>query len=156
MNIKYLRIAYEQYFCNIFDLTDQELLSFHFKANEALDKDEDIFWDDIALEPFLIWQPFEDTMPTHIFDNVLELYKSITDVVGEDNSQLCLELSSDLAEEAVAEYFTDSLNETFEYTASNGDTRYNEDAQEMFNEKQAFYESKIKEHLGQQNGTDLR
>lgn len=144
INVNILRICYEQYFCNICDLTDEELVRLHFKANEALDLDEDIFWDDPALIDFIVWRPFQDVQPTYIFDNILESHKRIWQQHDDIYNQVCLEVSCELAEERMVEYFTEELGENFEYTDENGETRLNEDAQDLFNEYQAHYENLIR------------
>lgn len=147
INVDILRALYEQYFCNVFEYTDEQLISLHFKCNEALDEDEDLFWDDLPFSDMAVWRPFEDVMPTYIFDNILEGHKRLWDLHDESYNQICLELSCDLAEERIVEYFTEELGENFEYTDENGETRLNEDAQDLFNQYQEFYENKIREAL---------
>lgn len=78
-NSTYLRIMYEQYFCNVCDYTDQELLSIHFKVSEVLLKDEDADYSDLY-DPYglSIWQPFEEVAPQHVFDNIVEGFKRLS------------------------------------------------------------------------------
>lgn len=150
INIHVLRICYEQYFCNVCELTDEELLSTHFKFNEALNVDEDIYWDDPSIENLIIWHPMKDVQPTYIFDNILEIHKRIWTLHDEAYTHVCLELASDLAEERVAEYFAEELGENHEYTDDKGDTYLNEDAQDLFNNYYDFYANKINEYFGKE------
>lgn len=76
--IQILRVMYEQYFCNVSELTDAKLLSTHFKFKEAVLKNENVQYNDFEeLYTLSIWQPFEDVMPTFIFDNIVEGVKRL-------------------------------------------------------------------------------
>lgn len=80
-NFIYLRVMYEQYFCNVSDYTDQELFSMHFKIAEALLKDEDTDYSELdALYDLSIWQPFEEVAPQYIFDNIVEGFKRLSNL----------------------------------------------------------------------------
>ena len=141
INVKFLRVFYEQYFCNVCTLTDEQLLSLHFKCNEALDKDEDLYWDTSPLTEFAVWQPFVDVMPVHVFDNILEGHKRLWAMHDEFYDQLCLDFSTEMAEEKLAEYFEKNIPE---FQDTNGDIRLTEEAQDMFNEFQQEFNNKIR------------
>lgn len=129
INVNILRALYEQYFCNVCVISDQELISIHFKCNEALDNDEDLFWDDTPLNDLIIWQPFEDVMPVHVFDNILEGHKRLWDIHNESYEQICLDLSTEFAEQKLAEHYENNIPEV---TAANGDVHLTEEAQDKF------------------------
>lgn len=129
ININILRALYEQYFCNVCVISDQELLTIHFKCNEALDKNEDLFWDEAPLNDLVVWNPFADVMPVHVFDNILEGYKRFWNIQNEAYEQLCLELSVELAEAKLAEHYDGKIPEI---VAENGDILYTEEAQDLF------------------------
>lgn len=150
INVNILRALYEQYFCNVCELTDEQLISLDFKCNEALDNDEDLFWDDYPFTDTAVWHPFIDVMPSYIFDNIREGHKRLLALHDESYNQVCLELASDLAEERVAEYFAEELGENHEYTDDKGDTYLNEDAQDLFNNYYDFYTNKINEYFGKE------
>ena len=158
LNARALRIAYEQYFCNVCDLTDTELLSAHFKFDEALNKDEYVSWCDPALDNLVIWQPMEEVLPMHVFDNIVELTKRLADIHEETDTdvtraQSVLEAAVELAavsvEKALAEgepegYFAS----TYLVSLDNGDIIYNEEAQNLFNEAYENYLTTLKLFFG--------
>lgn len=78
MNNEYLRIMYEQYFCNVCDYTDEELSNTHTKFEQALLKNEDTDYNDVEeLYNLAIWEPFEDVGAQHVFDNIVEGVKRL-------------------------------------------------------------------------------
>lgn len=80
-DIDMLRIALEQYFCNVSDFDDEELISYFQKAKEATDKDEYMPWGSIELGECplfsMVWEPFEDVYPSILVDNIVELVKRL-------------------------------------------------------------------------------
>lgn len=141
INVNILRIMYEQYFCNICQLSNEQLLSLHFKCNEALDNDEDLFWDDYPLTEMIVWNPFAETMPTHIFENILEGHKRLWAFHDEMYNQVCLEVSSELAEHKVAEYYGGKLPEIKD---PNDDVRLDAEATELFMLYQEEFENIVR------------
>lgn len=141
INVNILRIMYEQYFCNVCQLSNEQLLSLHFKCNEALDNDEDLFWDDYPLTEMIVWNPFSDVMPTHIFDNILEGHKRLWAFHDEMYNQVCLEVSAELAEQKVAEYYGGKLPEIKQ---PNDDIHLDAEATELFMQYQEKFENIVR------------
>lgn len=147
INVNILRALYEQYFCNVCELTDEQLISLHFKCNEALDNNEDLFWDDYPLSEVIIWNPFEDVMPVHVFDNILEGHKRLWAIHDEAYNQYCLDASVEFAEEKLAEFYENNIPE---FQDANGDTRLTEEAQDKFIVFQQEFDNKIRGYTQKQ------
>ena len=141
INVNILRGLYEQYFCNVCELTDEQLISLHFKCNESLDNNEDLFWDDYPLTETIIWQPFKDVLPVHVFDNILEGHKRLWEMHDQAYNQICLDLSVAFAEEKLEEYYENNVPEIQD---ENGDIRLTEEAQDKFIVFQQEFDDKIR------------
>jgi hypothetical protein len=133
INPQILKIAYGQYFCNIYELTNSQILTLHAKYLEDIYRDEDIaYFQDIS-ENLLIWEPFEDVMPCKILENIKSLINDIqqlllkTTEVTECNN---IELASELAHGDLLGLAPDS--ELWQLDA-NGDQYYKEQYQDIFN-----------------------
>ena len=75
LNVRALRVAYNQFFVNIIELSDAELLSAHFKYVEQIDENEDYLHGNIPVFEILCpFEPMEDILPVTILDMVLDLY----------------------------------------------------------------------------------
>lgn len=133
LNTNVLQTCYNQYFCDISHFTPEEILTFHFKFKEAIYSDIYMDWGNEQLEDYIIWEPFEDTLPNNIYDNVISLYNDIVHLLKVDTEELVTHMAADIAEGCLIDYFTNDLGENFEYTDENGDTRLNDDAQLIFN-----------------------
>ena len=148
MNIKVLRVAYNQYFCNMSIITDEDLLNIHYIVNEKLSKDEDIdSWEDLHKD-LLIWQPFENAPPSDIIDNIDALIADINENLLPDSQSFItinkLELASNIAEDLTKQEF-ERRHENFEIYEDNGDVRYTEEAQDFFNYSYGYYLTKIED-----------
>lgn len=135
-NTRLLRVAYSQYFCNISNISDEDLLNIHYIVNEKLSQDEDIeFWEDLHKD-LIIWQPFENVIPSNIMDNIKNLIQNIEVFLLPDPNLYVtvnkIELVSDIAEYLTEQEF-ERLHQNFEIYEDNGDVRYTEEAQDYFN-----------------------
>lgn len=142
INVNILRVAYNQYFCNMPIITDEDLLNIHYIVNEKLYKDEDIeSWSDLH-EDLLIWHPFEETSPAKIMENIDSLVKDIQiNILPDPDTYLVinkLELASELAHQIVLDKFTISKKE-WGFIQEDGDSYYTEEAQDIFNESYDYY-----------------
>lgn len=78
LNVRVLRMAYNQFFVNIAELDDNELLRVHAGYTEALDIDEDSPWSKIAIADSLVpYYAVEDLLPVTIFTMVIDLYSEV-------------------------------------------------------------------------------
>lgn len=84
MNKPLIRAMFEQYFCNVCELQDDQLVSLYYKGMEALDKDEDVYWSDFPFTELVVWQPFEEVMPVHIFNNISEGILTLEGIMNND------------------------------------------------------------------------
>lgn len=136
LNPKIIAIVLRNYFCNISHLTEEEILKYYFTLRFLVNKDEDITWEEIGAD-YIIWEPFENTNPSDVIDNMEALYFDIISTLNLSSPNIVinpLEVSSNLAEDYVVEYFTQELQEDYQYTTDDGVTLFTEDAQEIFND----------------------
>lgn len=83
LNVRALRVAYNQFFVNIIELSDAELLSAHFKYVEQIDENEDYLHGNIPVFEILYpFEPMEDILPVTILDMVLDLYADLVSEYG--------------------------------------------------------------------------
>mgnify|MGYP003489258203 CR=1 FL=1 len=77
LNYKILAIVLKHYFCNIgnYAWDEDTTISYYNTFIDKINGDCDIGWDE--LEDYLIWQPFENTSPTYVADNMQSLYYDI-------------------------------------------------------------------------------
>ena len=83
---------------------------------------------------------------TKILSSRIDIEYSLYKVKGNTTKSKYLELISELAEEAVFKDLTTDVyreKETFMIQDTNGDSRYNEEAQDLFNSYYSFYEEKF-------------
>lgn len=76
LDYRIVSIVLGHYFCNVADLAEEEVLSYYYNLDDAVNRDSDIDWDE--LEDYIIWEPFENTMPTYVVDNMKNLYDEIS------------------------------------------------------------------------------
>lgn len=142
LNPKIIAIVLRHYFCNIGHLvSDEDILKYYFTLSSYVKDDNDISWSEIGSD-YTIWYPFEHTNPYDVIENMESLYDDIQknlNLLSPNITINPLEVASQLAEDVVIDYFTDELGENFEYTDDNGETKYNEDAQEVFNEHYDYF-----------------
>ena len=80
-----LTVMYEQYFCYVCEYTSEQLLEAHKAFGDALNKNEDMEYEDLEQLDFLaIWQPFEDVKPEHVYDNIVEGVKRLQGLLNND------------------------------------------------------------------------
>mgnify|MGYP003422230358 FL=1 len=83
LNVRALRIAYNQFFVNVIELSDAELLSAHFKYVEQIDENEDYLHGNIPVFEILCpLEHMEDILPVTILDMVLDLYADLVSEYG--------------------------------------------------------------------------
>ena len=83
---------------------------------------------------------------TKILSSRIDIEYSLYKVKGNTTKSKYLELISELAEAAVFTDLTTDVyreKETFMIQDTNGDSRYNEEAQDLFNSYYSFYEEKF-------------
>ena len=86
LDYKIVNILLRHYFCNVCEFAVDELstLNYYQKLIDKVNADCDIDWND--LEDFVIWEPFENTSPSYIVDNMMDLYKEISFLIEEKTS----------------------------------------------------------------------
>lgn len=70
-----LEIVLSHYFCNLYEQSESNILQYFLTFKEAVDKDIDITWSDLG--NYIIWEPFENTAPVSVLENMLALYDDI-------------------------------------------------------------------------------
>lgn len=86
LNTRVLRIAYNQFFCNVVELDDETLLSTHFKYVEQIDQNEDYLQGEIPVfEVLCVLEHLEDLLPVAILDMILDLYADIVNEFSFEN-----------------------------------------------------------------------
>lgn len=76
LDYRIVSIVLRHYFCNVQDFNEDQILNYYNNLIDKVNKDSDIDWSD--LEEYLIWEPFENTMPTYVVDNMKDLYDEIS------------------------------------------------------------------------------
>lgn len=76
LDYRIVSIVLKHYFCNVQDFNEDQILNYYNNLIDKVNKDSDIDWSD--LEEYLIWEPFENTMPTYVVDNMKDLYDEIS------------------------------------------------------------------------------
>lgn len=147
VNLKALRIAYNQYFESIDVMSDVQLLSLHYKFSELM-TEEITSWDDIRLNDFLVWYPFESISPNKVFDFLLSSYSDVIGYLGLDDNTIIinkLEAANVLSHNVVVAEFKDTQTK-YEYAdTSTGDAVYTPIAQELYDEFFAYYIAHLEE-----------
>ena len=143
-NIKALRVAYETFFYQTEELTDAELIKNHIKLIDTpYSKYYDDEWIRSTISNYKIRNSFKDVSTYSIVESIIEIFGNIISTYGLDSEYEPLiinklEAAATLANNAVASEMLDR-NENHLYTDDNGDTYYNEDAQNLFNEFYDYY-----------------
>ena len=76
LDYRIVSIVLNHYFCNVQDFNEDQILSYYNNLIDKVNKDCDIDWNE--LEDYIIWEPFENTMPTNVVDNMKNLYDEIS------------------------------------------------------------------------------
>ena len=76
LDYRIVSIVLRHYFCNVQDFNEDQILSYYDNLIDKVNEDCDINWNE--LEDYIIWEPFENTMPTHVVDNMKSLYDEIS------------------------------------------------------------------------------
>lgn len=76
LDYRIVSIVLRHYFCNVQDFNEDQILNYYNNLIDKVNKDSDIDWSD--LEEYFIWEPFENTMPTYVVDNMKDLYDEIS------------------------------------------------------------------------------
>lgn len=132
-NPKILAIILRQYFCNINNLTEEEVLSYYFTFSSLVNADSEITWDEIG-DNYLIWKPFESACPCDVLENMDALYFDITNTLNLCSPNIVinpLEVSATIADDYVKDYFTE-LGQSGTYIDDDGSEHFNDEAQELF------------------------
>ena len=78
LDYRIVAIILRHYFCNVPEFATDELstLNYYQKLIDKVNADCHIDWKD--LEDFIIWEPFENTSPSDVVDNMIDLYEEIS------------------------------------------------------------------------------
>lgn len=135
INAKIIAIILRNYFCNINHLTsDEDILKYYFTLVDLVNKDVDITWEEVGSD-YIIWQPFENTCPSNIIDNMESLYFDIVNTLNLSSPNIVInpyDISSEIAEDLVVSYYAE-IQENHQYTTDEGVTFFTEEAQDIFN-----------------------
>lgn len=139
IDVKVLRVAYNQYFCNIGELTDEQLATLHAEYSTALTIDPDAeFWE--LSDDLVIWEPFEYLSPAKVFENIMDGINDIeTNLLPQDYIAINpMELASELAHLRILE-FVMSEKELWGEPSEDGSKTYKEEHQDEFNSYYDYY-----------------
>ena len=86
LDYKIVNILLRHYFCNVSEFAIDKIstLNYYQKLIDKVNANCDIDWKE--LKDFAIWEPFENTSPSHIVDNMMDLYKEISFLIEEKTS----------------------------------------------------------------------
>lgn len=86
LDYKIVNILLRHYFCNVSEFAIDKIstLNYYQKLIDKVNANCDIDWKE--LEDFVIWEPFEKTSPSHVVDNMMDLYKEISFLIEEKTS----------------------------------------------------------------------
>lgn len=76
LDYRIVSIVLKHYFCNVEHITEDQILSYYNNLIDKVNEDCDIDWN--VLEDYVIWEPFENTMPINVVDNMKNLYDEIS------------------------------------------------------------------------------
>ena len=76
LDYRIVSIVIGHYFCNVAHLVEDEVLEYYNTLISKVNKDSDIDWNE--LEDYIIWEPFENTSPSDVVDNMENLYDEIS------------------------------------------------------------------------------
>ena len=149
IHIKALRVAYKQYFNGIEAVTDNELLSMHFKLEELISIEDDVSsWSDERLANYSVWHPFADITPPRVFSYLIASYEDVIETIGLGENVIVidkLKAATILSHNVVVAEFKDTQTKYEFADASTGDAVYTQIAQELFDEFFPYYVSQLEE-----------
>lgn len=149
IHIKALRVAYKQYFNCIDAVTDNELLSMHFKLEELISIEDDVTsWSDERLVDYSIWHPFINISPTRVFNYLIASYEDVVETFGLGENVIVidkLKAATVLSHNVVVAEFKDTQTKYEFADASTGDAVYTQIAQELFDEFFPYYVGQLEE-----------
>lgn len=132
INPKIIQIILRHYFCNVGHLTEEESLTYYFKLIAKVRKDSDIDWSEVG-DDYIIWEPFQQTMPSHVVDNMENLYQDIQQTLQLQSPNIVINpctLATKLAKSGVECHHLDS-------TESSNNTK--EMDEELFKDFENYY-----------------
>ena len=86
LDYKIVNILLRHYFCNVSEFAIDKIstLNYYQKLIDKVNANCDIDWKE--LEDFVIWGPFENTSPSDVVDNMIDLYEEISFLIEEKTS----------------------------------------------------------------------
>lgn len=91
LNVRALRIAYNQFFVDTAEKTDEELVSIHYRFVDDIERNEDSLQSQVsAYETLCILEYLEELRPSVVLDMILDLYSDIVREYGFENPNVVL------------------------------------------------------------------
>lgn len=142
INYKLIQIALRHYFCNVEHLTEeQEVLRYYYKLVDLVSKDCHIDWNEIGDE-YIIWQPFESTLPCDVVDNMQNLYEDMKITLGLSSPNVVInpyEVAEQLSKDSVEAHLVSPYA-----IFKNQDTKeYTQEALDLYKDYHEYYISTL-------------
>lgn len=111
LNPKIIQIVLRHYFCNVEHLTEEESLKYYLNLISIINNNNYSSWFQVELDDYIIWEPFEDTDPSALVDNMNNLYQDIHQTLQLQSPNIIINpytLATKLAESGVECHYFDS------------------------------------------------